>query len=121
MFVSNAILTSRGGMTSHAALVARGWGKCCIVGCTNLTIDMQNKSAVIDNHIIHEGDWITLNGSKGLIYNNQLPLIQPVIKTNTLFNKLLQLINIINIINIINWNNSIYISFFWMSISNFSH
>ena len=92
MFVSNAILTSRGGMTSHAALVARGWGKCCIVGCTNLTIDMQNKSAVIDNHIIHEGDWITLNGSKGLIYNDQLPLIQPVIKTNTLFNKLLQLI-----------------------------
>ena len=92
MFVSNAILTSRGGMTSHAALVARGWGKCCIVGCTNLIIDISKKRAMIDNHIIHEGDWITLNGSKGLIYKNQLPLIKPIVKQNTLFNHFSQII-----------------------------
>ena len=50
MFVSNAILTSRGGMTSHAALVARGWGKCCIVGCTDLLIDYNNSYSSLYLH-----------------------------------------------------------------------
>ena len=92
MFVSNAILTSRGGMTSHAALVARGWGKCCIVGCTDLLIDYNKKSAIINNIKIKQGDWVTLNGSKGLIYKNQLPLIKPLVKQNTLFNNLLAIV-----------------------------
>ena len=92
MFVSNAILTSRGGMTSHAALVARGWGKCCIVGCNDLKIDYKNQSASINQHIINKGDWITLNGSKGFIYNGKLPLIKPPIKKNILFNDLLNLV-----------------------------
>ena len=92
MFVSNAILTSRGGMTSHAALVARGWGKCCIVGCNDLKIDHKNQRASINHHTINKGDWITLNGSKGFIYNSKLPLIKPPIKKNVLFNKLLNLI-----------------------------
>jgi len=92
MFVSNAILTSRGGMTSHAALVARGWGKCCIVGCADLIINYNKKRAVINGHTINQGDWVTLNGSKGLIYTNQLPLIKPNIKKNVLFNSFLSLI-----------------------------
>ena len=100
MFVSTAILTSRGGMTSHAALVARGWGKCCIVGCTDLVIDYQKKRAIINNHIINEGDWITLNGSKGLIYKHRLPLIKPILKKNILFNKLISTIKQYQILSV---------------------
>lgn len=64
------ILTARGGMTSHAALVARGWGKCCIVGCDTMKIDLKNKTASFTNsdRVFHEGDWLSLNGSKGLVY-----------------------------------------------------
>ncbi len=64
------ILTARGGMTSHAALVARGWGKCCIVGCDTMKIDLKNKTVSFTNsdRVFHEGDWLSLNGSKGLVY-----------------------------------------------------
>ena len=93
MFVSNAILTSRGGMTSHAALVARGWGKCCIVGCNELIIDYDNNQAFLNQQIIKRGDWITLDGSKGLIYKKQLPLIKPALKKNIIFNSLLNMLN----------------------------
>ncbi len=72
---AQAILTSKGGMTSHAALVARGWGKCCIVGCGDLSIDMANKTACFGDKIYKEGDWISLNGTKGLIYEGQIPLV----------------------------------------------
>ena len=92
MFVSNAILTSRGGMTSHAALVARGWGKCCIVGCNELIIDDNKNQAIINKQIIKTGDWITLDGSKGLIYKDQLPLIKPALKKNKVFNHLLNIL-----------------------------
>ena len=88
MFAAKAILTSRGGMTSHAALVARGWGKCCIVGCNDLIIHYKKKQAVINNHIINQGDWITLNGSTGFIYNKKLPLIKPNIKKNNFKEKI---------------------------------
>ena len=88
MFVSKAILTSRGGMTSHAALVARGWGKCCIVGCAELQIDYNKKYFQARNKIIKEGDWITLNGSTGLVYNNKLPLKAVDVKNNLLLKKL---------------------------------
>jgi pyruvate,orthophosphate dikinase len=77
MRVAQAILTARGGMTSHAALVARGWGKCCIVGAGSLHIDVKKKEILVEGKIIKEGDWISLNGTKGLVYNGQLPMIDP--------------------------------------------
>ncbi|OFX32044.1 MAG: pyruvate, phosphate dikinase [Bacteroidetes bacterium GWA2_32_17] len=77
MRAAEAILTERGGMTSHAALVARGWGKCCIVGAGNISIDVKNKTVIASNGTkLKEGDWITLNGSKGIAYIGQLPMIK---------------------------------------------
>jgi pyruvate,orthophosphate dikinase len=69
------ILTGRGGMTSHAALVARGWGKCCIVGCGKLKIDTKNKVVTIDDVTFKEGDIFTLNGTRGYVYEGELPMI----------------------------------------------
>ena len=91
MFVSQAILTDRGGMTSHAALVARGWGKCCIVGCSNLNISITNKKLSIDKTILEEGDWITLNGSNGHVYKNKIPLIDVDLKNNNSFQSLMKI------------------------------
>jgi pyruvate, orthophosphate dikinase len=62
-------------MTSHAALVARGWGKCCIVGCSALNIDLEKKQISVNGNILREGDWITLNGTKGRVYEGQLDLL----------------------------------------------
>jgi pyruvate, orthophosphate dikinase len=76
MRAASAILTARGGMTSHAALVARGWGKCCIVGAGSLKIDAEHKTLTADNLTFHEGDSISLNGSKGYIYGSELPMIK---------------------------------------------
>ena len=76
MHYSEGILTSRGGLTSHAALVARGWGKSCIVGCQDLTIDKSLKFAKIAGIKINEGEQITLNGSSGDIYIGSLRLFQ---------------------------------------------
>ena len=73
MRAAQAILTARGGMTSHAALVARGWGKCCVVGCS--AIHIENKELHIDGKVLKEGDWITLNGTKGNIYEGKLPMM----------------------------------------------
>ncbi len=75
MHAAEAILTSRGGMTSHAALVARGWGKCCIVGCSALEINMDRGEVRVDGTVLREGDVLTLNGTKGLVYQGELPLI----------------------------------------------
>ncbi|MBM3246477.1 MAG: pyruvate, phosphate dikinase [Candidatus Omnitrophica bacterium] len=75
MRAAQAILTARGGMTSHAALVARGWGKCCIVGCGALHIDYAKKELHIDGKVLKEGDWITLNGAKGNVYEGQLRMM----------------------------------------------
>lgn len=75
MHAAEAILTSRGGMTSHAALVARGWGKCCIVGCSALDIDIDKGEVRVNGTVLKEGDVITLNGTKGLVYQGELPLI----------------------------------------------
>ena len=74
MHVAEGILTSRGGMTSHAALVARGWGKCCVVGCQALEIDVDRGEVKVDGQVLREGDMITLNGTKGLVYLGELPL-----------------------------------------------
>ncbi|MFH1281103.1 MAG: pyruvate, phosphate dikinase [Candidatus Omnitrophota bacterium] len=75
MRAAQAILTARGGMTSHAALVARGWGKCCVVGCTAMHVDLDNKTVQVEGVTLKEGDWITLNGTKGNVYEGQLPMI----------------------------------------------
>ncbi|MDO9529131.1 MAG: pyruvate, phosphate dikinase [Syntrophales bacterium] len=72
---SQAILTAKGGMTSHAALVARGWGKCTIVGCGDLSINLKAKTAKFGDTVLKEGDWITMNGTKGIIYKGQLDLV----------------------------------------------
>ncbi len=90
MRVAQAILTARGGMTSHAALVARGWGKCCIVGCDELEIDYSNKKLVVGEKVLKEGDWITLNGTKGLVYEGQLPMFDAT-EESTLLNEFLSL------------------------------
>jgi len=75
MRAAQAILTARGGMTSHAALVARGWGKCCIVGCNAMHVDLDKKTVQVEGKILKEGDWITLNGTKGNVYEGQLPMM----------------------------------------------
>jgi pyruvate, orthophosphate dikinase len=76
MRAAQGILTARGGMTSHAALVARGWGKCCIVGAGELHIDMAKREVHAKGVVLHEGDWISLNGTKGTVYQGALPLIK---------------------------------------------
>lgn len=74
MHAAQAILTAKGGMTSHAALVARGWGKCCIVGCSGLDIEFHKKEIHVNSRTLREGDWITLNGTKGRVYEGSLSL-----------------------------------------------
>lgn len=71
------ILTSRGGMTSHAAVVARGMGKCCVAGCTDAHINEEKKILTINGHQFQEGDWITLNGTTGEVIAGQVDLIEP--------------------------------------------
>jgi pyruvate,orthophosphate dikinase len=75
MRAAEGILTARGGMTSHAALVARGWGKCCIVGCGDVHVNYANKQMTIDGRVFKQGDWITLNGSKGAVYEGRLEMM----------------------------------------------
>ncbi len=74
MRASAGILTARGGMTSHAALVARGWGKCCIVGCESMIIDLDKKTVKFgqNSKVYKEGDWFSLNGSKGVVYASRV-------------------------------------------------
>ena len=91
MHVASGILTAKGGMTSHAALVARGWGKCCIVGCSAININFEKKSVHINNKILNEGDWVTLNGSLGNIYKDELSLKKPDLNKNQYFNKLMNI------------------------------
>jgi pyruvate, orthophosphate dikinase len=77
MRAAEGILTARGGMTSHAALVARGWGKCCIVGAGNLHVDAAGKKAKVKGTdlVLNEGDTITLNGTKGNVYTGAIALM----------------------------------------------
>ncbi len=73
MWAAQGILTSTGGMTSHAAVVARGWGKCCICGAGGMRIDYRNKTVSNGKKTLKEGDWLSLNGSTGVAYEGQLP------------------------------------------------
>ena len=84
MWASEAILTQRGGMTSHAALVARGWGKCCIVGCAELDIDAKRKTLKIGKRVFKSGDSLSLNGSTGKVYAGEFPTIPPDTSGKTL-------------------------------------
>jgi len=75
MRAAQGILTARGGMTSHAALVARGWGKCCIVGCGALEVSTAKKEVHVGGKSFKEGDQLTLNGTKGAVYEGELPML----------------------------------------------
>ena len=75
MHAAEAILTAKGGMTSHAALVARGWGKCCIVGCSAIHINTETKEVSVGDTVLKEGDWVTMNGTRGNLYQGKVNLI----------------------------------------------
>jgi pyruvate,orthophosphate dikinase len=94
MHSAQAILTSKGGMTSHAALVARGWGKCCIVGCGDIEIHPEAKLFKGNgNGTIKEGDWITLNGTRGLVYEGSLPLVESNLDKNQAYKDFMKLVD----------------------------
>ncbi|MDR0953275.1 MAG: pyruvate, phosphate dikinase [Elusimicrobiota bacterium] len=75
MRAAAAILTARGGMTSHAALVARGWGKCCIVGASDIHVDNDKKEMKIGGKVYKQGSFFTLNGTRGLVYEGKLAML----------------------------------------------
>ncbi|PSS01466.1 Pyruvate, phosphate dikinase [Actinidia chinensis var. chinensis] len=77
MHASAGILTARGGMTSHAAVVARGWGKCCVSGCADIRVNDAEKAVVIGDKVIREGEWVSLNGSTGEVILGKQPLSPP--------------------------------------------
>ena len=77
MAVAQGILTMRGGMTSHAAVVARGMGKCCVSGAGEIKVDYKAKTVEMNGKVYNEGDWISLNGSTGEVYNGQVPTRDP--------------------------------------------
>jgi len=77
MAVAQGILTMRGGMTSHAAVVARGMGKCCVSGAGEIVVDYKAKTVEMNGKVYKEGDWISLNGSTGDVYDGQVPTTEP--------------------------------------------
>ncbi|XP_044500041.1 pyruvate, phosphate dikinase, chloroplastic [Mangifera indica] len=77
MHAAAGILTARGGMTSHAAVVARGWGKCCVSGCADIRVNDNEKVLLIGNMVINEGEWLSLNGSTGEVILGKQPLSPP--------------------------------------------
>ncbi|KAL3680159.1 hypothetical protein R1sor_023115 [Riccia sorocarpa] len=79
MHAAEGILTARGGMTSHAAVVARGWGKCCVSGCSEIRVNEINKTLTAGNQTLQEGDWISLNGTTGEVVLGKQPLAPPAI------------------------------------------
>ncbi|MGZ8557053.1 MAG: pyruvate, phosphate dikinase [Chitinophagaceae bacterium] len=101
MHKSKAILTTKGGMTSHAALVARGWGKCCIVGCGDIEIHNDTKTFHAKNGVvIKEGDWMTLNGTKGFVYEGSLPLVAINLDKNQSYKDLMKLVDKIKVMGV---------------------
>ena len=93
MRASAGILTTRSGMTSHAALVARGWGKCCIVGCESMKVNLAGRQVEFEgcNKVLKEGDWISLNGSKGLVYTAKIDTMDA--SENPLFVKFMDIVD----------------------------
>ena len=92
MRASAGILTTRGGMTSHAALVARGWGKCCVVGCESMKINLEDRSVAFGNgKTYREGDWFSLNGTKGYVYDCKIATMDA--SENPLFVKFMSIVD----------------------------
>lgn len=79
MHASEGILTQRGGMTSHAAVVARGWGKTCVVGCLEMQVDDKSKTFTLGGKTFKSGDWISLNGNTGEVIDGKEPLSPPIL------------------------------------------
>uniref|UniRef100_A0ACD5THF2 Uncharacterized protein n=1 Tax=Avena sativa TaxID=4498 RepID=A0ACD5THF2_AVESA len=79
MHAAAGILTARGGMTSHAAVVARGWGKCCVSGCSSIRVNETEKMVTIEDNVLYEGDWLSLNGSTGDVILGKQPLSPPAL------------------------------------------
>ncbi|XP_027332622.1 pyruvate, phosphate dikinase, chloroplastic isoform X8 [Abrus precatorius] len=79
MHAAAGILTARGGMTSHAAVVARGWGKCCVSGCSDIHVNDAEKVLVVGDKVISEGEWLSLNGSTGEVIQGKQPLSPPAL------------------------------------------
>jgi pyruvate,orthophosphate dikinase len=77
MYVAQGILTATGGKTSHAAVVARGWGKCCVVGAEALDIDAAAKQIRVNGRVVKEGEWLTLDGNEGAVYTGETRLARP--------------------------------------------
>jgi pyruvate,orthophosphate dikinase len=82
MIVADGILTARGGMTSHAAVVARGMGKCCVSGAGALRIDEHNKTFTVNGKTFKEGDWISIDGSTGYVYNQKIKTVDATVSGN---------------------------------------
>ncbi len=89
MNVAEGILTARGGMTSHAAVVARGMGKCCVSGAGSILINYKKRTMTIDKKVYNEGDWLSLNGSTGEVYSGKISTIDPELSGD--FGKLMTL------------------------------
>jgi len=89
MNIANGILTARGGMTSHAAVVARGMGKCCVSGAGEIKIDYKARTLTVAGDVFNEGDWVSLNGSTGEIYEDKIKTIDPEVSGD--FGKLMDL------------------------------
>ncbi len=89
MNIANGILTARGGMTSHAAVVARGMGKCCVSGAGELKIDYKNRTLNVNGEILKEGDWVSLNGSTGELFKGQIATIDAELSGD--FGKLMEM------------------------------
>ncbi len=89
MYIAQGILTARGGMTSHAAVVARGMGKCCVSGAGGIQISYKQRTLTMNGKVYHEGDFISLNGSTGQVYDGEIPTIEAGLSEN--FTMLMQL------------------------------
>ncbi|MDQ3036237.1 MAG: PEP-utilizing enzyme [Myxococcota bacterium] len=80
MHAAEGVLTSRGGMTSHAAVVARGWGKPCVAGCSDIAIDYREKKTLKGGDVVlREGDWISLNGTTGEVISGKADLADALV------------------------------------------
>ena len=93
MFNAAAVLTSKGGMTSHAALVTRGWGKCCIVGCNEIEVNEdEGNFRTASGAVVKAGEWISLNGAKGTVYLGELPVMAPDLESNQSYRQFMELV-----------------------------
>ncbi len=98
MRAADGLLTARGGMTSHAALVARGWGKCCIVGCDVLHINLKERTLTINGKVYKEGDIFSLNGTRGFVYDKAISTMDA--SENPRFNKYMSIVDKFRVLGI---------------------